>query len=241
MKKVFLTMLMALVAMGAMAKDMPKSGFGLQVGWAQPTFRLNSPSTSYPKDSLVNTIHLNGFKVGLVYDVSYVAGFGSTVGLNYTFGGGHTNWTKKDVSHSVRTQTLFNELELFVDWQYKFEVAKETYLMLYTGPTIQCGIGLDMRADHQIDQGADVTHIHYNGYKNDNENEHFKRLNVTWGVGAGFQYKRYFVRGGYDFGLLNPYANNQFVDAAGNPKDHYTRGRLDQWNIKIGVYLWYND
>ena len=70
MKKVFLTMLMALVAMGAMAKDLPKAGFGLQIGWAQPTFRLNSPNTSYPKDSLVNTIHLNGFKVGLLYDVS---------------------------------------------------------------------------------------------------------------------------------------------------------------------------
>jgi hypothetical protein len=239
MKKVFLTMLMALVAMGAMAKDMPKSGFGLQVGWAQPTFRLNSPSTSYPKDSLVNTIHLNGFKVGLVYDVSYVAGFGSTVGLNYTFGGGHTNWTKKDVSHSVRTQTLFNELELFVDWQYKFEVAKETYLMLTTGPTLQCGLSLDMNKYERNDLTDDVMYNKYSAYKTDVENEHLTRLNITWGIGAGFQYKQYFLRGGYDFGLINPYANKEFVDALDQPTGRYTRGRLDQWSIRVGMYIWY--
>ena len=239
MKKVFLTMLMALVAMGAMAKDLPKAGFGLQIGWAQPTFRLNSPNTSYPKDSLVNTIHLNGFKVGLLYDVSYVAGFGSTIGLNYTFGGGHTNWTKKDVSHSVRTQTLFNEVELFVDWQYKFEVAKETYLMLTTGPTLQCGLSLDINKYERNDLTDDVMYNKYSAYKTDVENEHLTRLNITWGIGAGFQYKQYFLRGGYDFGLINPYANKQFVDALDQPTGRYTRGRLDQWSIRIGMYIWY--
>ena len=111
--------------------------------------------------------------------------------------------------------------------------------MLYTGPTIQCGLAMNMRADYQLDYGTDITYTRYDGYKTDNQNEKFTRLNVTWGIGAGFQYKRYFLRGGYDFGLVNPYANRQFVDAYGTPKDQYTRGRLDQWNIKLGVYLWY--
>lgn len=244
MKKFFVTIVMACAAISAMAVDLPKQGFGIHLGWAQPILRINT-ADSNPKDTLDVVVKMKGFKVGVVYDASFIAGFGASMGINYTFGAYNSGWISKNaygIPYPRSRQLItYHEAEVFVDWQYKFEVAKETYLMLYTGPTIQCGIGLDMRADHQIDQGADVTHIHYNGYKNDNENEHFKRLNVTWGVGAGFQYKRYFVRGGYDFGLLNPYANNQFVDAAGNPKDHYTRGRLDQWNIKIGVYLWYND
>ena len=63
-----------------------------------------------------------------------------------------------------------------------------------------------------------------------------KRLNVTWGVGAGLQYERYFLRGGYDFGLINPYKEATFhVSDDYNP---YTRGRFDQWQIKIGMYLW---
>jgi hypothetical protein len=60
-----------------------------------------------------------------------------------------------------------------------------------------------------------------------------KRINVTWGIGAGFQYERYFLRGGYDFGIINPYKAQSF-----SGKDIYTRGRFDQWQIKLGMYLW---
>ena len=36
-----------------------------------------------------------------------------------------------------RKLITYQELEVFVDWQYKFEIAKETYLILTTGPTIR--------------------------------------------------------------------------------------------------------
>ena len=241
--------MMVVLAASAFAVDIPKQGFGFQIGWAQPILRLNSPTS---KDTLANTVKLHGFKVGIVYDASYVAGFGSSIGLNYTFGMANSGWSSKYSFNDypkTRSLIMYHQLELFVDWQYKFEVAKETYLMLYTGPTIQCGLALDMRTDTQMDYNGSINYMHGNGYdpskddysKPDEENNHFKRLNITWGLGAGFQYKQYFLRGGYDFGIINPYANRQFVDGGGNPKDQYTRGRLDQWNIKIGVYLWYKD
>ena len=249
MKKLFVTLCVSCLALTAMAVDLPKQGFGLQIGWAQPVLRLNSPTS---KDTLSNTVKLNGFKVGLVYDVSYVAGFGSTIGINYTFGMSNSGWKSRtsfnDYPRDRRTIT-YHQIELFVDWQYKFEVAKETYLMLYTGPTIQCGLDFTMRNDEQRwDPLTDiVTTIYgekYNAYVlgddgldpvHKNVDNALNRLNITWGVGAGFQYKRYFLRGGYDFGLINPYKNKDF--STGN----HTRGRLDQWNIKLGVYLWYKD
>ena len=43
MKKVFLTVILTCVAAGVFAVDLPKQGFGLQIGWAQPILRLNSP------------------------------------------------------------------------------------------------------------------------------------------------------------------------------------------------------
>ena len=227
------------------AVDLPKAGFGIQIGWAQPIIRLNSPSNpSDAKDSLSIGVKLKGFKVGLVYDASYIAGFGSSIGLNYTFGASQGEWQSLGkIANYPRSRQLvtYQEVELFVDWQYKFEVAKETYLTLYTGPSLQCGIAMDMRADRQLDSDAEITHTSYSGYNTDVDNQHFTRLNITWGVGAGFQYKRYFLRGGYDFGLINPYANRQFVDATGATIDHYTRGRIDQWSIKLGIYLWYKD
>lgn len=262
MKKVFFTLMAVCLASGAMAVDLPKQGFGLQIGWAQPIIRLNSPDNpESAKDSLANTIRLKGFKVGLVYDASYIAGFGSTIALNYTFGLQHSKW-KSMYPYSdyprTRTTIMYHQIELSVDWQYKFEIAKETYLMLYTGPTLQCGVAFDMRLDQQNEDipSGEIETIEgdwKNAYKVDKEDKipvkdptgkthvpadnAIRRLNITWGVGAGFQYKRYFLRGGYDFGLINPYRN---ADFAGGNQAH-TRGRYDQWQIKLGVYLWYHE
>ena len=247
MKKSLITLLMVFTAMSMFAVDLPKQGFGLQIGWAQPVLRLNSPTS---KDTLANTIHMNGFKVGVVYDASFIAGFGSSIGINYTFGNYTGPWKSRYVYNTYpedRMTIFFHQVELFVDWQYKFEVAKETYLILYSGPTIQCGVALSMRNDQKVEDPltGTVTTIYgerfdaYNvGDDTQDPTRHAQdnaltRLNVTWGVGAGFQYKRYFLRGGYDFGLINPYKNADFVNG------NHTRGRLDQWSIKLGVYLWY--
>ena len=241
--------MMAVMAVSGFAVDLPKQGFGFQIGWAQPVLRLNSPTS---KDTLANTVKLKGLKVGLAYDASYIAGFGSTIGLNYTFGMSNSGWSSKYAINDypkMRTLITYHQLELFVDWQYKFEVAKETYLILYTGPSIQCGLDFSMRIDRQDEDlitGDIITTYgeRFNAYNvgdDDLDPTHktadnaLKRLNVTWGVGAGFQYKRYFLRGGYDFGLINPYKNRDF--STGN----HTRGRLDQWNIKLGIYLMYKD
>lgn len=241
MKKGILTILMAMVAISIWAVDLPKQGFGLQIGFARPTLRLNSPSIAYPKDSLVNTTYLNGFKIGVTYDASYVAGFGSSIGINYTFAARSKDWKKKtnDISHSERSTITYHQIEIFVDWQYKFELAKETYLMLYSGPTMQYGIAFNKHILEREDFYEQITKDEtYNRYSTDIADERIRNLNITWGVGAGFQYQRYFLRGGYDFGLFNPYKYTNFETSS---DDRYTRGRFDQWSIKIGMYLWYGE
>ena len=70
------------VMVSAWAVELPKQGFGLQIGYAQPTLRINDSSH---KDTLSTNVKMNGFKVGVVYDGSIIAGFGTSIGLNYTF------------------------------------------------------------------------------------------------------------------------------------------------------------
>ena len=53
-----------------------------------------------------------------------------------------------------------------------------------------------------------------------------------WGVGIGLQYGRFFVRGGYDFGLLNAYKNDR------TSTDDKILARQDQWQVKLGFYIW---
>lgn len=106
--------------------------------------------------------------------------------------------------------------------------------MLYTGPTLQCGlIFKDKWYARSDDKSNAFTHEENLYSEEDMEDYALKRLNVTWGIGAGFQYERYFLRGGYDFGLINPYKAQSFMGV-----DVYTRGRFDQWQVKLGMYLW---
>ena len=210
--------------------------FGVQLGFAQPIARLNTPTT---KTSLFPTSY-NGFKVGLVYDATIVKGFGVSMGLNYTFGNHTSAWKQigKLPYPQERSTGQYHQLEIPIDWQYKFEIAKRTWIILYTGPTLQCGLDLTSKL-YKTNNGKEITLEKDNSfYSEDMKDKELKRINVTWGLGAGFQYDRYFLRGGYDFGLINPYKASQFDYTDTNGGNPRTRGRFDQWQIKVGIYLW---
>lgn len=206
---------------------------GVQAGFAQSIMRLNAPNAGFEKT--LNPTNYDGFKVGIVYDATLIKGFGYTIALNYTFGENHTDWEKKSGTQpgdypKSRTRQLYHQLELPVDWQYKFQIAQSTWFILYTGPTLQYGVSFNKNTQQQTVPNGEITTTQYDRYKD------FKHLNVTWGIGAGLQFDRYFLRGGYDFGLINPYKADKFI--VSDDYQPYTRGRFDQWQIKLGAYLW---
>ena len=228
MKRLTLILFICAITTMASAQDY----FGVQFGYARPITRLNTAEFK----TTLNATAYNGLKVGLVYDATIIKGFGVSMGLNYTFGNHTSAWKQigKNPHPQERTTGQYHQLEIPIDWQYKFEIAKRTWIILYTGPTLQCGLSLTSNKFETDNYGKikdDV--ISSDFYLIEDKNKALKRINVTWGLGAGFQYDRYFVRGGYDFGLINPYKERSFVG-----HDAYTRGRFDQWQIKVGIYLW---
>ena len=235
MKRLTLILFVCASAMMLSAQDY----LGVQFGYARPITRLNSVAS---KTTLDVTAY-NGLKVGLVYDATIIKGFGVTMGLNYTFGANATDWMKKVNNQpaeypKIRSKAQYHQLEIPIDWQYKFKIAQETWIILYTGPTLQCGLSLNEK--WYVNEKGDGIIINETDdlYSVEQMKDYaLKRINVTWGIGAGFQYQRYFLRGGYDFGIINPYKAYQFDQAVGegNPR---TRGRFDQWQIKVGMYLW---
>jgi hypothetical protein len=232
MKRLTLILFICAATTMASAQDY----FGVQLGFAQPIARLNTPTN---KTSLFSTSY-NGFKVGLVYDATIVKGFGVSMGLNYTFGNHTSAWKQigKNPHPQERSTGQYHQLEIPIDWQYKFEIAKRTWIILYTGPTLQCGLDLTSKL-YKTNNGKEIILEKDNSfYSEDMKDKELKRINVTWGLGAGFQYDRYFLRGGYDFGLINPYKASQFDYTDTNGGHPRTRGRFDQWQIKVGIYLW---
>ena len=225
-----MTSVIAMTMMTLHAQDY----IGVQLGYARSITRLNTPENG----KTLSATGYNGLKVGVVYDATIVKGFGATVGLNYTFGANATDWMKHIHTQptefpQIRSRGQYHQLEIPVDWQYKFEIAQNTWLMLYTGPTLQCGLLFKDKWYARSENKSNAFTHEENLYSvEDMEDYALKRLNVTWGIGAGFQYERYFLRGGYDFGLINPYKAQSFLG-----DDIYTRGRFDQWQIKLGMYL----
>ena len=231
MKRLLMTSVIVMTMMTLHAQDY----IGVQLGYARSITRLNTPENG----KTLSATGYNGLKVGVVYDATIVKGFGATIGLNYTFGANATDWMKRIHTQpteypQIRSRGQYHQLEIPVDWQYKFEIAQNTWLMLYTGPTLQCGLLFKDKWYARSDNKSNAFTHEENLYsEEDMEDFALKRLNVTWGIGAGFQYERYFLRGGYDFGLINPYKAQSFLG-----EDIYTRGRFDQWQIKMGMYLW---
>ena len=235
MKRIFVSMcVITMAVMTVMAEDY----LGVQVGYARSITRLNTVASGKTLDPT----GYDGLKVGFVYDATIIKGFGVSIGLNYTFGANATDWMKKVSTQpggypQIRSRGQYHQMEIPVDWQYKFEIAQNTWLILYTGPTLQCGLTFKDKWYIRSDNTSNAFTHEENLYSEEDMADYaLKRLNVTWGIGAGFQYERYFLRGGYDFGLINPYKAQSFnVSEEHRP---YTRGRFDQWQIKLGMYLW---
>lgn len=245
MKKILLTMTLALVALAAMAQE-GQMALGVNLAYTHPMYRVNSSvPTAEPKK--LETQGMDGFKVGLVFEETFWKGMGIMMGVNYTYANGASAW--KDMYPGMSTaqerwRFSYHSLELHTDWQYKFEIAKNTYVILYSGPTLMCNLSMSgtQMTRPSKDGKASETGKKYESfdYKDLNQYNDFRRLNVLWGVGAGFQYDRYYIRGGYDFGLINPYMVEKFSDWGDGYPERYTRGRQDQWQIKLGIFLWEN-
>jgi len=233
-RTIFAGILLFLITASAFAQE-GVSNVGLNVGFVQPVERYRASANA---DKLTTRV-TNGFKVGLAYESTFIKGFGVSMSLNYGFSADVNKYEAIPgmTLRQTKEDHFYHFLELPVDWQYKFTIAKQTYLTLYTGPTLQ--VGLSNRFEKYEKVGDLVARTTTDVYKIDSDNDgirDYNRVYVTWGVGLGLQYKRYFIRGGYDFGIM-PMYKDPFFNIT-ETEGWYHKGRLDQWQIKLGIYFW---
>lgn len=233
MKKLLSVIIVAFATTTLFAQS---QALGVQLEFSEFLLRQNSALNTKKLDQ---TYALNGGKIGLIYDATLIKGFGFTLGLNYGLSGISTSWPSATQHGDTRNRTIMHTLELPIDWQYKFEIAKKTWLIVYTGPTIQYNFRFQETTYTKVWDDTQHKWIinsysadHYSADSDADGVRDYSPLNITWGLGAGFQYKNYYLRGGYDFGIYSHYR-----DAQNNISDYRNRARLDQWNIRLGFYF----
>lgn len=210
---------------------------GVYLGYAQPNFFNHVEAND---EDCFSRLYLHGAQIGLLYEATFIRGFGLALGANYTFGITNDGWTNygKGVNYPIRgledpidgvAQTMYHGLNVHLDLQYKFKIARQMYLGIFSGPALQAHFYLkDKTNGLTLDYLSDD--LDAMGYE-----QQLNNLNVTWGVGLLYQYKRFFTRIGYNFGIISGYKNGTYCDTG--YKDDV---RLDQWEARVGVYFWHS-
>lgn len=217
---------------------------GVQIGFSEPILRQNTQENT---KKLSDKTVVNGLEAGIVYDATLIKGFGMSFAINYAFAADAGKWeiiNSQYVADKGRTSHIMHTIEMPIDWQYKFKIATDTWLIAYTGPVLQYTFSFNTHfryrnsitgenmidIDYKTRQPLDPNHYHIDA--DEDEINDYTPFNIQWGIGAGFQYQNYYIRGGYNFGIYN-----HFRDSYNNLQNYTSRARIDEWNIRVGIYF----
>lgn len=229
----FVAVLLAAMSMTASAEG-ERQHLGFEIGFTRPLLREATTSSA---NKLSNIVSMNGMKLGFVYDATMYKGLGANIGVYYNVANSYTKWedgvglTKYP---QTRQQYLAHSIEIPVALEYKFKIADETYLIIYTGPSFEYSFSL-RQSSYSKTFDQKVTRVDKNYYELDGDGDgkkDYSQFNTKWGVGGGFQYQNYYLRGGYDFGIMSVYA-----DGYDNVRSFNRHGRFDGWSIRLGIYF----
>ena len=210
-----------------MKKDVDKYRFRmeyrLEAGYVQNNHRTENKT--------YGDLFMHGFRAGATFDFMLPYRFSMQTGLLYTFTYGSTDqyWAvvnmedyampdpktgqahKGDIHHRLYEHQLTVPLRVY----YNIQLWKKLNMFFYTGPQLHIGVALkdDMQADI-----SDLTKKWFNSvgqpyqpYDRYKDRELYRAC-VQWGLGGGFEWDRYRLQAGYDFGLNNMVRNKITAD-----------------------------
>ena len=190
MKKLFATLL---VAAFALIGTQAYAQLGVNAGY------LNSNLTT----SGSKPVNYNGFYAGVTYRIPIVAGLSVAPGVYYSL----LSTSKSDgVSFLGFTQSgtsthTEHGLNAAINLDYGFQIARDTRVFLFAGPTFQYGLSSQSK---YTAEGVVSGTTKADWYENGN----YGRFNIFLGGGAGVEVAGIQITVGYDYGLMNLYKGN---------------------------------
>lgn len=174
----------------------------IEVGYAQLNHRTQDTSA----------IYMHGLRVGATVDFVLPYSFSIQTGAlaTFTYGQNNQHWPSMD-EESAQVNILKHnilQLQLTVPARayYNIKLWKELRMFFFAGPQLQIGL---TNYDIVKKQLSDPTTqwIESQGIKTTNHDRYIDkqlyRTNIQFGLGGGFEWDRYRLQAGYDFGLNN--------------------------------------
>jgi len=207
MKSFVIIAVLAIVSVGTVNAQL-----GVQAGYVSSKFVGENPYTD----------PYNGFNAGLTYDMEIQGGVGLHYGLLYTL---ISDKESEDLFDATLTTKSFGHfLNVPVQATYKYAINRDLRIFAYAGPNFTMGVA----GSNTLSSDATDRELKDSWYKEGDGlfgemigDSFYKRFDIQLGVGLGVQYSNFILKGGYDWGLLNPYGSD-------------FKANRNQFNISLG-------
>ncbi len=191
MKKIFSTILAAslmLIGTQAFAQMSVNAGY------------LNSTlATKNTKDNA------NGFYAGVSFNIPIAGTFGIAPGVYYSLLGSKETASIGSIISGSGTFTE-HAVNVPVYLNYGINIARDTKVFLFGGPTLQYGLASNVKYD------ATVAGVSGSNTVSNYDNANFNRMNVYLGGGLGFLAGPFQITVGYDYGMMNQYKGDNAIN-----------------------------
>jgi hypothetical protein len=183
----FLTLILSVFTLSAQT-------YRLELGYNNPDrYGVNVSSTYFNGIKLGGTAEFDlknnlSLLTGALYNIVYsykVQGYPGTQVVNY--------------------ETLGHSVDIPIRLTYTYPFSKTISAFAFAGPNINIGLAQNMKiTSTQTYQSDNPYYIKPGPFDLYNGSDYqLNRLNLQIGIGAGVQWKKYQLKGGYDFGINN--------------------------------------
>lgn len=218
MKKVF-----AILAATVLFAGMASAQLGINVGYAPQTYKTTYTSGS---TSSTSTMNLNGFFVGVNYNMNLTGDLGVSFGANYRMNMGTDNDAVGVGIAGASVENKYSQslIDVPVLFNYGLKLTDALKLSVFVGPTISFALAGNTHTTvtATVLGASSTTESDADWY---DSNSDLKKLDIGGTIGANLQYNDFRLFGGYNLGLLNT-----------TGADNYTR-KASNWFIGIGYSL----
>lgn len=179
----------------------------VEAGYAQTSYQTEDTSA----------IYLHGLRVGATVDFVLPYNFSIQTGAlaTLTYGVNNQHWASLSAENAQINILQHNlvQLQLTVPVRayYNIKLWRELRMFFYAGPQLQIGLTNYDLINNKT--SAEVTAwLEENGIITTNHDRYLThelyRTNIQFGIGGGFEWDRYRLQAGYDFGLNNILRSN---------------------------------
>jgi len=160
----------------------------------------------------------NGAYAGVSFNIPIAGGLAVAPGIYYSMLASKSGDAASIFGVTISSSSTFMEhaVNVPVYLNYGIDLARDTKVFLFGGPTLQYGLASTVKYDESVGS-ASGSHT-YNNYSNEN----FNRMNVYLGGGMGFKVSALQIIVGYDYGMMNQYKGDNAT-------------KCHRSNLKLGV------